>query len=191
MLQKCRLSAAILASGVFALAAAAHAEEVKPFTTQVVNTAQKADSMPAANAVQSPAAQPAGAAQDPVTTGSVNASQTLTPEQAVKAVEAFKAAEAAKKAKAPREVGMASFYHGAHGKTASGMKAGNMTAAHRKLPFGSRVRVKDVKSGKEVVVVITDRGPFKKSRVIDLSHAAAVALGITGRGIARVEVYSE
>lgn len=88
-----------------------------------------------------------------------------------------------------REIGMASFYRG-EGQTASGAKAGGMTAAHRKLPFGSRVKVKDVRTGKEVVVTIIDRGPFKKSRVIDLSHMAARELGITGRGIARVEVVS-
>ena len=84
---------------------------------------------------------------------------------------------------------MASFYHGG-GITASGLKAGGMTAAHRKLPFGSRVRVRDVKTGKEVLVTITDRGPFKRGRVIDLSHVAARELGITGRGVARVEVVS-
>jgi rare lipoprotein A len=88
-----------------------------------------------------------------------------------------------------REIGMASFYSGG-GRTASGMKAGGMTAAHRKLPFGTRVKVRDVKTGKEVVVTIIDRGPFKRSRVIDLSHMAARELGITGRGIARVEVVS-
>jgi rare lipoprotein A len=88
-----------------------------------------------------------------------------------------------------REIGMASFYHGG-GRTASGTIAGGMTAAHRKLPFGTRVRVRDMKTGKEVVVTITDRGPFKRSRVIDLSHMAARELGITGRGIARVEVVS-
>lgn len=90
-----------------------------------------------------------------------------------------------------REVGIASFY-GGRGKTTSGMKGqGNMTAAHRRLPFGSRVRVKDMRTGREVVVIITDRGPFRKSRVIDLSHAAAIALGITRRGVAKVEVISD
>jgi peptidoglycan lytic transglycosylase len=90
-----------------------------------------------------------------------------------------------------REVGMASFYR-AHGRTASGITGqGVMTAAHRRLPFGSRVRVRDVKTGREVVVVITDRGPFQKSRVIDLSREAAKQLGITGRGLARVELTAE
>jgi rare lipoprotein A len=89
--------------------------------------------------------------------------------------------------KVHREVGMASFYSGT-GRTASGMKSHGMTAAHRRLPFGSRVKVRDVKTGREVTVVIVDRGPFIKSRVIDLSQSAAKELGITGRGIARVEV---
>lgn len=99
--------------------------------------------------------------------------------------------EVVKVKKAHRESGMASFYRH-EGKTASGMKAqGAMTAAHRRLPFGSKVRVKDMKTGKEVVVVITDRGPFTKGRVIDLSHHAALALGITGRGVAKVELVSD
>jgi rare lipoprotein A len=90
--------------------------------------------------------------------------------------------------KVHHEVGMASFYQ-LTGRTASGMTGqGVMTAAHRRLPFGSRVRVKDIKTGREVVVVITDRGPFRKSRVIDLSHQAAKQLGITSRGVAKVEV---
>ncbi len=89
-----------------------------------------------------------------------------------------------------REVGMASFYR-ATGRTASGVPAGGMSAAHRKLPFGSHVTVRDLKTGREVDVVITDRGPFKRSRVIDLSHQAAQKLGITGRGLAMVEVVSQ
>jgi rare lipoprotein A len=153
MRDECRLSVAALFGAILTAAGTVWAEDVKPFTTQVVSTVQTAD-----------------------TTAAIDAAR------AVKAVQA---------AKAHRELGMASFYR-VHGKTASGMKGqGNMTAAHRRLPFGSRVRVKDMKSGREVVVVITDRGPFKKSRVIDLSHAAAIALGITGRGVAKVEVLSE
>lgn len=90
-----------------------------------------------------------------------------------------------------RETGMAAFYY-VNGPTASGMKVDHgMTAAHRKLPFGSKVRVRDVKTGREVSVVITDRGPFTKGRVIDLSHHAAQKLGITGRGIAMVELVTE
>lgn len=56
------------------------------------------------------------------------------------------------------------------------------TAAHRRLPFGSLVRVHRLDRNRSVVVRINDRGPFAPSRVIDLSHAAALWLGIVGRG---------
>ena len=55
-----------------------------------------------------------------------------------------------------------------------------MTAAHRTLPFGSHVRVTNRKNGRSVTVRITDRGPFVRGRVIDLSPAAASALGFAG-----------
>lgn len=93
--------------------------------------------------------------------------------------------------KVHRETGMASFYRGT-GKTASGSTDHTgMTAAHRKLPFGSKVRVRDLRTGREVVVTINDRGPFRPSRVIDLSHRAAKELGIVDRGIAKVELVAE
>jgi rare lipoprotein A len=63
-----------------------------------------------------------------------------------------------------------------------------MTAAHRSLPFGTRVRVTDPASTKSVVVRIVDRGPWIRERVIDLSLGAARTLGITDRGVARVRV---
>jgi rare lipoprotein A len=90
---------------------------------------------------------------------------------------------------AAAQSGMASFYkHG--GRTASGemVNHGAMTAAHRSLPFGTRVRVTDTASGNSVVVRINDRGPFSGGRIIDLSHGAAQALGITARGVARVRI---
>lgn len=73
-------------------------------------------------------------------------------------------------------------------KTASGerMNPAKMTAAHRNLPFGSKVRVTDRRTGKSVLVRINDRGPFIKGRVIDLSKAAAAQLGFVGRGITSV-----
>jgi rare lipoprotein A len=55
-----------------------------------------------------------------------------------------------------------------------------LTAAHRTLPFGTKVRVTHSKSGKTVVVTITDRGPFVRGRIIDLAPAAARLLGISG-----------
>lgn len=65
----------------------------------------------------------------------------------------------------------------------------SMIAAHKSLPFGSRVRVHDLDNGRHVDVTIVDRGPFAgPSRIIDLSTVAAGALGITSLGIAHVRV---
>ena len=91
---------------------------------------------------------------------------------------------------APRRafVGAASYYAYKGGKTASGdaYSRDALTAAHRTLPFGTKVRVTDVKTKKSVDVVITDRGPAIRSRVLDLSLAAAQVLGIPGRGVIQV-----
>jgi rare lipoprotein A len=73
--------------------------------------------------------------------------------------------------------GMAAYYPG-HGS--------GLTAAHKTLPFGTIVRVTDVKTGRSVVVTINDRGPFNRGRVIDLCTQAARALGMIDRGIAYV-----
>jgi rare lipoprotein A (peptidoglycan hydrolase) len=84
--------------------------------------------------------------------------------------------------------GAASFYSYAGGKTASGMpyRRDALTAAHRTLAFGTRVRVTDVKTKKSVEVVVTDRGPAIRKRVLDLSLGAAQVLGIGGRGVIQV-----
>lgn len=73
-------------------------------------------------------------------------------------------------------------------KTASGelFRRKKLTAAHRTLPFGTQVEVKDVATGKKVTVRVNDRGPFTKGRVIDLSEQAASDLGIKRRGVAPV-----
>ena len=82
--------------------------------------------------------------------------------------------------------GRASWYGpGFHGRrTASGetFNTHDLTAAHRTLPFGTKVRVVNKKTGKSVVVRINDRGPFAHGRVIDLSKASAQAIGISGVG---------
>jgi rare lipoprotein A len=89
--------------------------------------------------------------------------------------------------------GLASWYgeqfHGR--KTASGERFDSMdfTAAHRSLPFGSRVCVRSSVTGKSVVVRINDRGPFAPGRIIDLSKAAAQELGMLGLGIKPVELW--
>lgn len=83
--------------------------------------------------------------------------------------------------------GMASFYGNESGsKTASGQRFNQnaMTAAHRTLPFGTKLRV--THSGRSVVVTINDRGPFIKGRVLDLSTGAARAVGLTGAGVGHV-----
>lgn len=88
------------------------------------------------------------------------------------------------------QVGEASWYgREYHGRlTASGERFNmkKMTAAHRTLPFDTRVRVTDLKTGRSVVVRINDRGPFVKGRVIDLSWKAARRLGILEKGVATV-----
>src|SRR3981081_4525617 len=83
--------------------------------------------------------------------------------------------------------GMASFYGNESGsKTASGQRFNQnaMTAAHRSLPFGTKLRV--THGGRSVVVTINDRGPFIRGRVLDLSTGAARAVGLTGAGVGRV-----
>ena len=83
--------------------------------------------------------------------------------------------------------GMASFYGSESGsKTASGQRfnQGAMTAAHRSLPFGTKLRV--THGERSVVVTINDRGPFIRGRVLDLSKGAASAIGLTSRGVGRV-----
>jgi rare lipoprotein A len=81
---------------------------------------------------------------------------------------------------ADRGSGIASVYSG--GRTASGerMNSTAMTAAHRTLPFGTKVTVINNRNGSAVVVRINDRGPFVRGRVIDLSPAAARAIGVSG-----------
>jgi rare lipoprotein A len=80
--------------------------------------------------------------------------------------------------------GRASWYGpGFHGRrTASGERfnAGAYTAAHRHLPFGTRLRVVNKANGRAVVVRVNDRGPFHGGRILDLSHASARAIGLSG-----------
>jgi len=80
------------------------------------------------------------------------------------------------------ESGIASVYAYSGSKTASGQRAnpGGLTAAHRKLPFGTMVNVTNRRNGKSVVVRINDRGPFIRGRVIDVTPAGARALGFSG-----------
>jgi rare lipoprotein A len=85
--------------------------------------------------------------------------------------------------------GKASYYrHGS--KTANGEKFNpyGLTAAHRTLKFGTRVKVTHLRNGRSVIVRINDRGPFIRSRIIDLSWGAAVAIGVDKSGVANVRI---
>lgn len=90
----------------------------------------------------------------------------------------------------PSQAELASFYGGRHHgeRTSSGERFNEhaLTAAHKTLPFGARVRVSH--AGKSVVVRITDRGPIVKGRAIDLSTAAARQIGMIGKGVAHVTI---
>ena len=84
--------------------------------------------------------------------------------------------------------GHASWYkHGRRTANGEAFNPNGMTAAHRSLPFGARVRVVNEKTGRSVVVRINDRGPFIGGRIIDLAHGAARQLGMDG--VATVSIY--
>jgi rare lipoprotein A (peptidoglycan hydrolase) len=87
------------------------------------------------------------------------------------------------------KTGVASYY-GEPQRLASGgwFNPNAMTAAHKTLPFGTRVRVTHLGNGRSVDVRINDRGPYVAGRVIDLSKAAAAAIGMTGQGTARIKL---
>jgi rare lipoprotein A len=93
-----------------------------------------------------------------------------------------------------QSVGQASYYGNEPGEggplTANGERynSGGYTAAHRTLPFGTRVRVTSPRTGRSVVVRINDRGPFVGGRVIDLSVGAARAIGLTSSGVGTVQM---
>jgi rare lipoprotein A len=87
--------------------------------------------------------------------------------------------------------GQASWYgHEGGNSTANGERysPGGYTAAHRTLPFGTRVRVTNNRNGRSVIVRINDRGPFTGGRIIDLSEGAAAAIGIKGSGVGNVTI---
>lgn len=88
--------------------------------------------------------------------------------------------------------GSASYYGpGFHGrKTASGERFNQhaMTIAHRTLPFGTKVKVTCVSTGKSVTAMVNDRGPFHGNRIVDLSYGAAKAIGMIDRGVTQVKL---
>ncbi|MGE7370123.1 septal ring lytic transglycosylase RlpA family protein [Neorhizobium sp. NPDC001467] len=109
--------------------------------------------------------------------------RSLSIAAAVAALSSFGAAQA----NAAPGCGHASWY-ALTSKTASGerMNASLMTAAHRSLPFGTKILVTNKKNGKSVVVRINDRGPFIRGRIIDVSKAAARNIGMVNSGTAQV-----
>src|SRR5262245_17879843 len=104
-------------------------------------------------------------------------------------VRAHRSTHRAKRRARFRGHGIASFYWQPQ-KVSSGRTFNSraMTAAHRTLPFGTRVRVTHAGNGRSVDVRINDRGPFTGGRIIDLSKAAAELIGMTAQGIARVKI---
>ena len=95
-------------------------------------------------------------------------------------------------AKVKPEIGIASWYGIAmNGRlTASGtaFDRQRLTAAHRTLPLGSVIEVTNRRNGRKVIVTVTDRGPLRKDRIIDLSPAAAAVLGFRHKGLTKVEI---
>jgi rare lipoprotein A len=86
-------------------------------------------------------------------------------------------------------VGVASFYtEGTHTANGERLNPNALTAAHPSLPFGTRLRITSVASGRSVVVRVNDRGPFIKGRAVDVSYSAAKELGMTERGVAKVKM---
>ncbi len=105
------------------------------------------------------------------------------------ALAAFTLSAAPSAVEAKTMVGMASYYK--HGRlTANGEHFNPMglTCAHRSMPFGTKLRVTNLKNGKSVVVRVNDRGPFIRGRILDLSLGAAKMVGLTGSGVGRVKV---
>lgn len=90
-----------------------------------------------------------------------------------------------------KEVGKASYYgnkfHGRRTSDGSRYHRDSLTCAHRTLPFGTLLKVRNVQNGREVVVKVTDRGPFGRGRIVDLSLAAARELDMLSAGVVRVE----
>ncbi len=88
---------------------------------------------------------------------------------------------------AREQTGSASFYSG-RGRTAGGGSVGAATCAHRTLPFGTKVLVTNLRSGRQAVLTVNDRGPFVRGRILDVSIGAAGRLGMVSSGVAPVRL---
>ncbi len=80
------------------------------------------------------------------------------------------------------------FFNGRHSSNGEVFRQNSLTAAHRSLPFGTKVQVTNMLNGRQVIVRVTDRGPFVRGRVMDLSRGAAQAIGMLQSGVAHVKV---
>jgi|GEM_PF-1458784 len=91
-----------------------------------------------------------------------------------------------------QEQGKASYYnnkfHGNQMASGKSYDRNNLTCAHRSYPFGTLLRVRNLKNSREVIVSVQDRGPYSRSRLIDLSGEAAKQLGMLGHGVVTVEI---
>jgi rare lipoprotein A len=96
--------------------------------------------------------------------------------------------------RAYHEVGTASWYGRTHHgrRTASGQifNMNNFTAAHRSLPFGSKIKVTNIRNGRSVLLTVNDRGPFIRGRIVDVSYRAARELNFVRAGLAQVRIES-
>lgn len=183
-MSRTRLAAAVVLTTVFAVPAVLHAPAPRP-------EHQPLRVRPGHARVQVPAERPASV-EAPVP---VRLTALETPDDP-DSTEALTTADVAVDVAAPamRSLGggLASYYGAelAGNATASGERfdPSDLTAAHRTLPFGTRVAVTNPRTGASVTVRINDRGPFHRSRVIDLSHEAARQIGIARAGTGRVEL---
>lgn len=159
----------------------------------------KANAEPAANQPPIPPTELTEAAANQPATDFLNSQPKPSPQPAKVEAKASKFAKASiltsqavKNQVKGRKKGRASWYGpGFHGKrTASGERFNQnaLTAAHRSLPFGTKVKVTNSRNGRSVIVRINDRGPFHGGRIIDLSKAAARVLGIGGTAPVILEV---
>lgn len=136
---------------------------------------------------RSAAASPAAKRQAPVRQAAASTSSSSDDEAPQR--KGRRSAPASSTSLSGGESGIASFYWQPQRVASGGWFNPNaMTAAHKSLPFGTRVRVTRADNGNSVDVTINDRGPYVAGRIIDLSKAAAGSLGITGQGLARVRV---
>ena len=91
------------------------------------------------------------------------------------------------------QTGIASYYsrksNGARTSSGERLNSDSLVCAHRTLPFGTKIKVLNLKNGKSIIVKVIDRGPFGKGRVIDLSYAAADSLDMIRSGVAKVKLF--